>query len=95
MELLILKYIASCPSLFSLCLTDTVPEEQIFKVLLGPFGSDVALMNVTFPHEVLSVADCSVRGFNVLEHMSPNSGSKVYTLEVPFTDPVVLQMVRF
>uniref|UniRef100_A0A8D3B8A3 ZP domain-containing protein n=1 Tax=Scophthalmus maximus TaxID=52904 RepID=A0A8D3B8A3_SCOMX len=71
---------------------NTVPEEQIFKVLLGPFGSDVALMNVTFPHEVLSVADCSVRGFNVLEHMSPNSGSKVYTLEVPFTDPVVLQM---
>ncbi|XP_071324078.1 uncharacterized protein [Trachinotus anak] len=71
---------------------NTVPEERIFKVLLGPFGLDVALMNITFPSEVLSVADCSARGFNVLEHMSPNSSSKVFTLEVPFADPVVLQM---
>ncbi|XP_023270767.1 uncharacterized protein LOC111661437 [Seriola lalandi dorsalis] len=70
---------------------NTVPEEWIFKVLLGPFGSDVALMNITFPSEVLSVADCSARGFKVLEHMSPNSSSKVFTLEVPFTDPVVQQ----
>ncbi|XP_076613030.1 uncharacterized protein LOC143336650 [Chaetodon auriga] len=69
----------------------TVPEERTFKVLLGPFASDVALMNITFPSEVLSVADCSVRGINVLEHMSPNSSSKVFTLEVPFTDPAVLQ----
>ncbi|XP_040920447.1 uncharacterized protein LOC121199644 isoform X2 [Toxotes jaculatrix] len=70
---------------------NTVPGERIFKVLLGPFGSDVALMNITFPSEVLSVEDCSVRGFRVLEHMSHNSSSKVFTLEVPFTDPVVLQ----
>ncbi|XP_039981930.1 uncharacterized protein LOC120789331 [Xiphias gladius] len=70
---------------------NTVPEERIFKVLFGPFGSDVALMNVTFPSEVLSLADCSVRGFNVLEHVSPNSSSKIFTLEVPFMDPVVLK----
>ncbi|XP_041815323.1 uncharacterized protein LOC121622432 [Chelmon rostratus] len=70
---------------------NTVPEEQMFKVLLGPFGSDVALMNVTFPSEVLSVADCKVRGINVLEHTSPNSSSKFFTLEVPFTGSVVLQ----
>lgn len=75
------------------CPTDTIPEERLFKVLLGPFGSDVALMNITFPSEVLSVADCNIRAFNVLEHMSPNSSSKVFTLEVPFTDRVVLQMV--
>ncbi|XP_033504946.2 uncharacterized protein LOC117270995 [Epinephelus lanceolatus] len=71
---------------------NTVPKERIFKVLLGPFGTDVALMNITLPSEVLSMADCSVRGFNVLEHMSPNSSSKVFTLEVPFTDHAVLQM---
>ncbi|XP_035534148.1 uncharacterized protein LOC118340356 [Morone saxatilis] len=71
---------------------DTVLKERIFKVLLGPFGSDVALINFTFPSEVLSVADCIARGFNVLEHMPPNSSSKVFTLEVPFTDRVVLQM---
>lgn len=73
--------------------TDTVKEERIFKVLLGPLGSDVALMNITFPTEVLTVADCVARGYNVLEHMSPNSSSKVFTLEVPFTDSAVLQMV--
>ncbi|XP_036943052.1 uncharacterized protein LOC119012925 [Acanthopagrus latus] len=71
---------------------NTVPEERMFKVLLGPVGSDVALMNIAFPSEVLSVADCNVRGFNVLEHMSPSSSTKVFTLKVPFTDRVVLQM---
>ncbi|TMS12097.1 Zona pellucida sperm-binding protein 2 [Larimichthys crocea] len=71
---------------------NTVKEERIFKVLLGPLGSDVALMNITFPTEVLTVADCVARGYNVLEHMSPNSSSKVFTLEVPFTDSAVLQM---
>ncbi|XP_070781578.1 uncharacterized protein [Enoplosus armatus] len=71
---------------------NTVPEERVFKLLLGPLGSDVALMNITFPSEVLSVADCNVRGFNVLEHMSPNSSSKVFTVEVPFMDRAVLQM---
>ncbi|XP_044025914.1 uncharacterized protein LOC122863455 [Siniperca chuatsi] len=70
---------------------NTVPEEGVFKVLLGPFGSDVALMNITFSSEVLSVADCNVRGFNVLEHMFPNSSSKAFTVEVPFTDRAVLQ----
>lgn len=77
------------------CPTDTVPMERMFKVLLGPVGSDVALMNIAFPSEVLSVADCNLRGFNVLEHMSPNSSTKVFTLNVPFTDRVVLQMVSF
>uniref|UniRef100_A0A665WCD2 Uncharacterized LOC115038229 n=1 Tax=Echeneis naucrates TaxID=173247 RepID=A0A665WCD2_ECHNA len=67
---------------------NTVPEQWLFKVLVGPFGSDVALMNITFPSEILSVTDCVARGFSILEHISPNSSSKVFTLEVPFTDPV-------
>uniref|UniRef100_A0A3Q3VP17 ZP domain-containing protein n=1 Tax=Mola mola TaxID=94237 RepID=A0A3Q3VP17_MOLML len=71
---------------------NTVPEERRFKVLLGHFGSDVFLANITFPGEVMSVADCNVRGFNVLEHVYPNGTSKFFTLEVPFTDRVVLQM---
>uniref|UniRef100_A0A665WE19 Uncharacterized LOC115038229 n=1 Tax=Echeneis naucrates TaxID=173247 RepID=A0A665WE19_ECHNA len=71
---------------------NTVPEQWLFKVLVGPFGSDVALMNITFPSEILSVTDCVARGFSILEHISPNSSSKVFTLEVPFTDPVVQQM---
>uniref|UniRef100_A0A8C9WZT7 Uncharacterized LOC116066419 n=1 Tax=Sander lucioperca TaxID=283035 RepID=A0A8C9WZT7_SANLU len=82
------------PAFIPLCSTDTVPNEQIFKVLLGPFISDVALMNITFPYEVLSVADSNVRGFNILQHKSRNSSSKVFTLEVPFTDPSVLQMTE-
>uniref|UniRef100_A0A8C2ZA76 ZP domain-containing protein n=1 Tax=Cyclopterus lumpus TaxID=8103 RepID=A0A8C2ZA76_CYCLU len=71
---------------------NTVPEEQIFKMIFGPFCSDVALKNITFPTEVLSIADCSARGLKVLEHMSPKSCSKVFTLEVPFTYRGVVQM---
>ncbi|XP_068433639.1 uncharacterized protein [Clinocottus analis] len=71
---------------------NTVPEEQIFKMMLGPFCADVALMNISFNSEVLSIAECSARGLKVLEHMSPKSCSKVFTLEVPFTDRGVVQM---
>uniref|UniRef100_A0A3P8TNN8 ZP domain-containing protein n=1 Tax=Amphiprion percula TaxID=161767 RepID=A0A3P8TNN8_AMPPE len=65
--------------------------ERVFKLELGYFCPDVALVNITFPSEVLSVTECRARGINVLEHMSPNSSYKVFTLEVPFTDPVVQQ----
>ncbi|XP_040016675.2 uncharacterized protein LOC120808112 [Gasterosteus aculeatus] len=71
---------------------NTVPEEQIFKVLLGPFCADVALINITFSSEVLSAADCIARGLKIQEHMSPKSCSKVFTLEVPFADRNVQQM---
>uniref|UniRef100_A0A673BPI9 ZP domain-containing protein n=1 Tax=Sphaeramia orbicularis TaxID=375764 RepID=A0A673BPI9_9TELE len=70
----------------------TVAKERIFKVLLGPFGDDVALINITFPSGVLSAADCNVRGFNVQEHRSHNGSLKFLTLQVPFTDRLVLQM---
>ncbi|XP_034018728.1 uncharacterized protein LOC117503579 [Thalassophryne amazonica] len=72
-------------------LDDTVPEEQVFKMVLGSLAPDVVLVNITFPNEILSVADCNIRGFNVQEHMSYN-GSKVFTLQVPFTDRVVRTM---
>lgn len=78
---------------FFFFLSDTVPEEQIFKVLLGPFCADVALINITFSSEVLSSADCIARGLKIQEHMSPKSCSKVFTLEVPFADRNVQQMV--
>ncbi|XP_056284521.1 uncharacterized protein LOC130202792 [Pseudoliparis swirei] len=71
---------------------NTVPEEQIFKMTLGPFCSDVTLMNITFPSEVLSIADCSARGLKVLEHKSAKSCSKMFNLEVPFTYLGVVQM---
>ncbi|KAG7508964.1 hypothetical protein JOB18_030126 [Solea senegalensis] len=71
---------------------NTVPDERVFKVMLGPFGSDVALMNVTVNTQVLTVEECLARGFNILEHISPNGSVKVFSLQVPFTDPVVQQM---
>uniref|UniRef100_A0A8C6MIR3 Uncharacterized LOC107377668 n=1 Tax=Nothobranchius furzeri TaxID=105023 RepID=A0A8C6MIR3_NOTFU len=70
---------------------NTIPEERMFKMTLGHFASDVALINISFPNEVLSMADCSARGFNVFEYMSPNSTMKVFTLQVPFTYPAVHQ----
>lgn len=74
--------------------TVTIPEQRLFKVLLRPLGLNVALVNITFPSEVLSVADCSIRGFKVLEHMSPNSSTKYFSLQVPFQDSVVQKTVR-
>uniref|UniRef100_A0A3B4H7Y6 Uncharacterized LOC102206752 n=1 Tax=Pundamilia nyererei TaxID=303518 RepID=A0A3B4H7Y6_9CICH len=74
---------------------ETVPKQQVFKLVLGHFAPDVVLMNITFPSEVLTIAQCHARGFNIREHVSPNSSLKVFTLEVPFTDPAVLQSVRF
>ncbi|XP_034554945.1 uncharacterized protein LOC117823812 [Notolabrus celidotus] len=70
---------------------NTIPKERVFKVLLGPFGPDVALMNISFPSEVLTVADCNLRGINIQEHTYPNSSSKVFSVEVPFMDRVVLK----
>uniref|UniRef100_I3JFN5 Uncharacterized LOC100695742 n=1 Tax=Oreochromis niloticus TaxID=8128 RepID=I3JFN5_ORENI len=70
---------------------NTVPKQRVFKVVLGHFAPDVALMNITFPSEVLTIAQCHARGFNVREQVSPNSSLKVFILEVPFTDPAVLQ----
>ncbi|KAI4818965.1 hypothetical protein KUCAC02_004252 [Chaenocephalus aceratus] len=67
----------------------TVPKEMMFKVLIGPVGFDVMLKNISFPFEVLSLADCIARGFHVFDQMSPNGCSKVYTVEVPFTDRVI------
>ncbi|XP_071058048.1 uncharacterized protein [Pseudochaenichthys georgianus] len=69
----------------------TVPKEMMFKALIGPVGYDVMLKNISSPSEVLSLADCIARGFKVFDQMSPNGCSKVYTVEVPFTDRVVGQ----
>uniref|UniRef100_A0A3Q4I1S0 ZP domain-containing protein n=1 Tax=Neolamprologus brichardi TaxID=32507 RepID=A0A3Q4I1S0_NEOBR len=74
---------------------ETVPKQQVFKLVLGHFAPDVALMNISFPSEVLTIAQCHARGFNIREQLSPNSSLKVFTLEVPFKDPAVLQSVRF
>ena len=66
---------------------------MMFKALIGPVGFDVTLKNIISPSEVLSLADCIARGFKVFDQMSPNGCSKVYTVEVPFTDRVVGQRV--
>lgn len=72
---------------------DTVHKERIFRVQLR-ICSDVDLVNITFSNEVLSVAECNARHFRVREHGSQN-GTKTITLQVPFSDPVVLQRVSF
>ncbi|XP_061561100.1 uncharacterized protein LOC133417379 [Phycodurus eques] len=70
---------------------DTVPEENVFKVTIGPLASDVVLLNVTFDNELLSVHDCNERGFNVQERRSQSSGLKFISLQVPFADRLVQQ----
>ncbi|XP_057679147.1 uncharacterized protein LOC130907748 isoform X1 [Corythoichthys intestinalis] len=70
---------------------DTVPEEKVFKIAIGPFASDVVLLNITFIDGVVSVDDCNERGFNVQERYSQSSGLKYISLKVPFTDRAVQQ----
>nr|BCD71188.1 egg envelope protein [Pantodon buchholzi] len=68
---------------------DTVPQQKMFRFLLGTFLPDVVLVNLTFPNEVLTVAQAVARGFN-LQERTFNNHSKAFMLEVPFSDPVVL-----
>ncbi|XP_071396797.1 zona pellucida protein AX 1 [Centroberyx affinis] len=69
---------------------NTIPEDRVFNVHLGPFLHDVELMNITFSTGVLSVAECNARGFTVQEHTFSN-GTKSFSLQVPFSDDVVLK----
>ncbi|XP_029705182.1 uncharacterized protein isoform X2 [Takifugu rubripes] len=69
----------------------TVPEKQFFDLMLGYFGPDVCLINISIPTGVLSVEECNARDFNILEHTFPDSSSKFFTLQVPFADPSVQQ----
>ncbi|KAK6297179.1 hypothetical protein J4Q44_G00317620 [Coregonus suidteri] len=69
---------------------NTVPEHKVFDLLLGTFLHDVELLNITFSAKVLTVAECNARGFDVQEHRFANS-SKTFSLQVPFSDEVVLK----
>uniref|UniRef100_A0AAZ3Q4L6 ZP domain-containing protein n=1 Tax=Oncorhynchus tshawytscha TaxID=74940 RepID=A0AAZ3Q4L6_ONCTS len=65
-------------------------SESVFNVLLGTFLHDVSLLNITFTTGVLTVTECNARGFDFQEHRFANS-SKTFSLQVPFSDEVVLK----
>ncbi|KAM4600974.1 zona pellucida protein AX 1 [Polymixia lowei] len=69
---------------------DTIPENRFFNVQLGTFFHDVELVNITFATGVLSIAECNAGGIIVLEHKFSN-GSKTFSLQVPFSNDVVLK----
>lgn len=77
---------------WSLCSSDTEPEERVFNVLLGAFLNDVVLKNITFSTGVLTVEQCKAAGFIIREHGYPN-GTKGFSIQVPFDDDVVLKRV--
>ncbi|CAL8392199.1 unnamed protein product [Arctogadus glacialis] len=68
---------------------ETIPEEGVFKVKFGTLLHDVNLVNITFSTGVLSAAECNAKGF--LQEQKYSNGSKVYLLQVPFSDDVVLK----
>ncbi|CAL8318011.1 unnamed protein product [Merluccius merluccius] len=68
---------------------ETIPEERMFKVWFGTLLHDVNLVNITFSNGVLSVAECNEKGF--LQEQKYSNGSKMYVLQVPFSDDVVLK----
>ncbi|KAL6486534.1 hypothetical protein MHYP_G00059260 [Metynnis hypsauchen] len=69
---------------------NTVAGLGFFNMLLGTFLHDVELMNITFSTGVMTLAEANVRGFNVQQHGFSN-GSKAFTIQVPFSDAVVLK----
>uniref|UniRef100_A0AAR2IJ64 ZP domain-containing protein n=1 Tax=Pygocentrus nattereri TaxID=42514 RepID=A0AAR2IJ64_PYGNA len=69
---------------------NTVAELGFFNMLLGTFLHDVELINITSSTGVMTLAEANVRGFNVQQHGFSN-GSKAFTIQVPFSDPVVLK----
>jgi hypothetical protein len=70
-------------------LKKTVPDEGVFKVWYGTMLlHDVNLVNITFSTGVLSAAECNAKGF--LQEQQYSNGSKVYLLQVPFSDDVVV-----
>ena len=71
---------------------ETVPEEGVFKVWFGTVLHDVNLVNITFSTGVLSAAECNAKGF--LQEQKYSNGSKVYLLQVHFSDDVVLKHVK-
>ena len=73
-------------------ISDAVPEERSFEILLGTFLPDVELINITFNTGLFSVAECNSKGFDVKEHRFPN-GSKSFSLKVPFFEDAVLAHV--
>ncbi|XP_077566790.1 uncharacterized protein LOC144188076 [Stigmatopora nigra] len=75
-------------------LDNTVPEEKLFKISVGPFAPDVVLVNITLVDGLMSVQECNKRGFNIQEQYSQSTGLKYISLQVPFTDPAVQQMKR-
>lgn len=73
--------------------SDTVPEEEVFTILLGAFLNDVVLKNIAFSTGVLTVEECKAAGFLIRERGYPN-GTKGFSIQVPFDDDVVLKYVR-
>lgn len=64
----------------------------MFIVHLGNFLGDVELKNITFSNGVLTVEESQAKGFTIQEHSLP-SGTKGFSLQVPFDADVVLKHV--
>nr|XP_057913633.1 uncharacterized protein LOC131107537 isoform X2 [Doryrhamphus excisus] len=70
---------------------NSVVQQQVFKVMIGPFAPDVALANITLAEEVLTVMDSTKRSLSVQERRAHNGSLKFFVLKLPFTDKAVLQ----
>lgn len=84
-------FLFACYFIFSLFVV-TDAEQRMFDVLLGPFLYDTELVNMTFATGVITVAEASASGINVLEQRFQN-GSKAFRLQVRFSDSFVISAV--
>ncbi|XP_066486649.1 uncharacterized protein [Tiliqua scincoides] len=71
-------------------INDTIPERGYFDVGLGHFFPDVLLDTIDVGGKPLTPGDLKKRGFILDEVPNPNN-TRIFTLQVPFDDPLVEQ----
>ncbi|TRY86295.1 hypothetical protein DNTS_016119 [Danionella cerebrum] len=67
---------------------NTEPKEKTFDVSLGFFLPDVELLNITIGTELFTVPELAVRDIGLLERVQSNA-TKVFVLQIPFSEPNV------
>lgn len=76
----------------TISLPDTVAERGYFDISLGNFLPDLELVTIAVGGKPLTPAELKGHGFGLGEAPNPNN-TRVFILQVPFTDPLVEQEV--
>ncbi|KAI4895748.1 hypothetical protein NFI96_024036, partial [Prochilodus magdalenae] len=73
-------------------INNTVSSTNMFNITLGVFPADVFLQNITAGDETMKWTKAQHQGLHLTQVLFGN-GSHAYTLHIPFSNPLVTQMV--